>query len=47
MGNEISQVQILVCFCFSSSFFLCMCGNDEGFVHFSHIVAKSPPVFPK
>ena len=53
MGNETAQVRILVCFFlffFSSSpssFCLCMCGNGEGFVHFLHIVAKSPPAFPK
>ena len=28
-------------------FCLCMCGNDQGFVHFLHIDAKSPPAFPK
>ena len=50
MGNETAQVRILVFFFFSSSpfsFRLCMCGNGEGFVHFLHIVAKSPPAFPK
>ena len=52
MGNETAQVRILVCFLlfFSSSpssFCLCMCGNGEGFVLFLHIVAKSPPAFPK
>ena len=51
MGNETAQVRILVCFFFASSspssFCLCMCGNGEGFVHFLHIVAKSPPAFPK
>ena len=50
MGNETVQVRILVCFVFfssPSSFCLCMCGNGEGFVHFLHIVAKSPPAFPK
>ena len=53
MGNETAQVRILVCFFFlffpssSSPSFLCMCGNGEGFVHFLHIVAKSPPAFPK
>ena len=31
----------------SASFCLCICGNDEGIVHFLHIVAKSPPAFPK
>ena len=31
----------------SPSFCLCTCGNSEGFVHFLHIVAKSPPAFPK
>ena len=35
-------------FFFSSfSFCLCMCGNDQRFVHFLHINAKSPPAFPK
>ena len=54
MGNETAQVRILACvffffFFFSSpsSFCLCMCENSEGFVHFLHIVAKSPPAFPK
>ena len=57
MGNETAQVRILLCFFFfvlfclfsssPSSFCLCMCGNGEGFVHFLHIVAKSPPAFPK
>ena len=47
MGNETAQVRILICFFSPSSFCLCMCGNGEGFVHFLHIVAKSPPVFPK
>ena len=51
MGNETAQVRILVCFFFffssASSFCLCMCPNGEGFVHFLHIVAKSPPAFPK
>ena len=46
MGNETAQVRILVFFS-SPSFCLCMCGNGEGFVHFLHIVAKSPPAFPK
>ena len=52
VGNETAQVRILVFFSFfsPSSFCLCslcMCGNGEGFVHFLHIVAKSPPAFPK
>ena len=52
MGNETAQVRILVCFFSSSSsspssFCLCMCGNGERFVHFLHIVVKSPPAFPK
>ena len=51
MGNETAQVRILVFFFFffspPSSFCLCMCGNGEGFVHFLHIVAKTPPAFPK
>ena len=37
MGNETAQVRVLVCFFFffsPSSFYLCMCGNGEGFVHF-------------
>ena len=55
MGNEMAQVRILVFSIFfyffisssSSSFWLCVCGNDEGFVHFLLIVAKSPSAFPK
>ena len=48
MGNETAQVRILAFFFSSpSSFCLCMCGNGEGFVYFLHIVAKSPPAFPK
>ena len=31
----------------SPPFCLCMCGNDEGFVDFLHVIAKSPPAFPK
>ena len=54
VGNETAQVRILVCFFFfffffsssPSSFYLCMCGNGEGFVHFLHINAKSL-AFPK
>ena len=53
MGNETAQVRILVCFFFfclsssPSSFLSVYGGNGEGFVHFLHIVAKSPPAFPK
>ena len=49
MGNETAQVRILVCFFFFFSFFFLSVysGNGEGFVHFLHIVAKSPPAFPK
>ena len=32
---------------FFFSFCLCMYGNDQGFVQFLHIDAKSPPAFPK
>ena len=46
MGNETAQARIL-CFFFLFFFCLCMCGNDEGLVYFLHIVAKSPPAFPK
>ena len=50
MGNETAQVRILVFFFSSSSpssFYLCMCGNGEGFVHILYINAMSPPAFPK
>ena len=53
MGNETAQVRILVCFFFFFSFFFFFfflsvyVGNGDGFVHVLHIVAKSPPAFPK
>ena len=45
--NETAQVRILPCFFFLffiSSVYVWKC--DEGFVHFLHIVAKSPSAFP-
>ena len=44
MGTETAQVRISGWIFFLC---LCMCGNDEGFVHFLYLVAKTPPAFPK
>ena len=56
MVNETAQVRILAFFFFfvcvfflRSLFFLSVYvwKSDEGFVHFLHIIAKSPSAFPK
>ena len=48
MENETAQVRILACFFFFIIFFsVCEWKYDEEFVHFLHIVAKSPSAFPK
>ena len=49
MENHTAQVRILVVFFFFFFFFLSVnvLNVTIGFVHFLHIVAKSPSVFPK
>ena len=50
MGTETAQVRISGwrgVFLFVFFLCLCMCGNDEGFVHFLYLVAKTPPAFQK
>ena len=49
MVNETAQIRILACFFFRSLFLLSVYvwKSDERFVHFLHIIAKSPPAFPK
>ena len=50
MVNETAQVRILACFfffLFLFFLFVYVLKSDEGFVHFLHIIAKSPSVFPK
>ena len=46
-----AQVRISVCIFFFGGVKggggLCMCGNDDGLVHFLHVVAKTPPALPK
>ena len=49
MVNETAQVRILAFFFVRSLLFLSVYEwkSDEGFVHFLHIIAKSPSAFPK
>ena len=48
MGNETAKLRFFFFFFFlGGGGGLCLCGNDAGFVHFLHIVAKTPLVFPK
>ena len=53
MENETAQVRILACYFFVVFFFSFIFLSeyvwkcDKGFVHFLHIVVKSPYAFPK